>query len=57
MLGCHTPGSLVPGARKMRKLHVVLILFLLGLPAWAGVVAISDDGQPVMNSRVMRRAM
>jgi dihydroorotase len=23
----------------------------------AGVVAISDDGQPVMNSRVMRRAM
>jgi len=27
----------------MRKLHVVLILFLLGLPAWAGVVVISVD--------------
>ena len=23
----------------------------------AGIVAISDDGRPVMNSRVMRRAM
>src|SRR5271165_4182896 len=32
-------------------------LAAIGLMKQAGVVAISDDGRPVMNARVMRRAM
>src|SRR6202000_1203604 len=32
-------------------------LAAIGAMKAAGVVAISDDGRPVMNSRVMRRAM
>ena len=61
-------GYIVDRARKTAVVNVFPIgaitkgsageeLAAIGSMKGAGVVAISDDGRPVMNSRVMRRAM
>jgi len=59
---------IIERARKLSPVHVYPIgaitkgsegeeLASIGAMKQAGIVAISDDGRPVMNSRVMRRAM
>jgi dihydroorotase len=53
----HTGGAKVYPIGAITKASAGEELAAIGSMKKAGVVAISDDGRPVMNSRVMRRAM
>ena len=51
------PGMYIGGTDEKALHHHIEELAAIGAMKAAGAVAISDDGRPVMNSRVMRRAM